>query len=90
MRAIPCAPGTRRGQTKVFPLLVIPLLFLAAVRRFLAESYTDIPFLLRYDSVDVSVLHTLEKCDGVKDLKHCMKYFVKSKFTAHPRKSDIY
>ena len=36
--------------------LLIPLLFLAAVRRFLKESYTDIGLLPAYDGVDVSVL----------------------------------
>ena len=32
---------------------MIPLLFLAAVRRFLAESYTDMSFLPGYEIVDV-------------------------------------
>ena len=51
----------RRGQTKVFPLLLIPLLFLAAVRRFLSESYTDMPRLPGYDWIDVSVWSTVRK-----------------------------
>ncbi len=51
---IVCAANKRRGQTKVFPLLLIPLLFLAAVRRFLSESDTDMPLLLGYNEVDVS------------------------------------
>ena len=66
--AIPCAPGKRRGQTKVFPLLLIPLLFLAAVRRFLSESDTDIGFLPGYDGVDVCLLCTVGKWGDAEDL----------------------
>ena len=35
---ISCATGKRRGQTQVFPLLLISLLFLAVVRRFSTEK----------------------------------------------------
>ena len=56
------AQNKRRGQTKVFPLLLIPLLFLAVVRRFLKESYTDISFLPGYDWVDVCVCGTVLFC----------------------------
>ena len=62
------AQNKRRGQTKVFPLLLIPLLFLAAVHRFLSESCTDMPLLLAYVVVDVSVLHTVGESYDAKDL----------------------
>ena len=64
--AIPCVPGKRRGQTKVFPLLLILLLFLAAVRRFLSESDTDIGLLPGYDGVDVCLLCTVGKWGGCR------------------------
>ena len=47
------AQNKRRGQTQVCPLLLISLLFLAAVRRFFSKSYTDIVLLLAYDRLDV-------------------------------------
>ena len=42
-----------KQPTELFALL-IPLLFLAVVRRFLTESYTDMSLLLGYGLVDVS------------------------------------
>ena len=62
------APGKRRGQTKVFPLLLIPLLFLGIVRRFPAESYTDMSFALVYGLIDVNLLHTFGKYYDVKEI----------------------
>ena len=67
MYIISHAQNKRRGQTKVFPLLLIPLLFLAAVRRFLTESYTDMSFLPGYGLIDVSALHTIRKYYNTKD-----------------------
>ena len=69
---IACAAYKRRGQTKVFPLLLIPLLlipllFLAVVHRFLSESYTDIEQLPEYDWIDISALHTLKNYYDAKD-----------------------
>ena len=63
---ISSAACKRRGQTKVFPLLLIPLLFLAAVRRFSMKSYTDIGLLPGYDWVDVSVLDAIKKWCAAK------------------------
>ena len=67
MYMIADAQGKRRGQTKVFPLLLIPLLFLAVVRRFPLESDTDIKLLPVYGFVDVSLLYTFRKLNDVKD-----------------------
>ena len=69
-----CAACKRRGQTKVFPLLLIPLLFLAAVRRFPAESYTDMPLLPAYARLDVSFCGTMREifCEP-EDVFHRMQ-----------------
>ena len=61
MYMIAHAQGKRRGQTKVFPLLLIPLLFLGIVRRFPLESYTDMALLPEYDWVDVRVYSTVRE-----------------------------
>ncbi len=69
------AQNKRRGQTKVFPLLLIPLLFLGIVRRFSAKSYTDMPFLLAYGLIDVSDFHTFRKYIDAKDFVRCNSSF---------------
>ena len=51
--AIPCAAGKREKETQFSFSLLILSSFLAAVRRFLKESCTDMPLLLAYGLVDV-------------------------------------
>ena len=60
------AKATAKQPTGLFGLL-IPLLFLGIVRRFLAESYTDMSFALAYGLIDVNLLHTFGKYYDVKD-----------------------
>ncbi len=47
------APGKREKETKFSFSLLILSSFLATVRRFLSESYTDMSLLLAYGKVDV-------------------------------------
>ena len=83
---IVCAANKRRGQTKVFPLLLIPLLFLAAVRRFPVESYTDISFMPGYDKIDSCALHTIWKYHNAKDFIRCNLSFGSHEIGGIPHK----
>ena len=50
----------REKETQFSFSLLDSLIFPSIVRRFLAESYTDMTFVPEYDRLDVNVLYTLQ------------------------------